>query len=239
MASINVAGDTDPVNDRRMGRAAFLTVLGLGAVGLAFGERITRGLSAPIGAVGDVIPNAVKALVPTGWRIYAVNPPWPTFHPATYRLQVMGMVARPLTLQWTDVGGLPAVDATADFHCVTGWTVGGVHWRGIRLQTLWDMAHPLPEARYVNFVSMEHPYVDTLSLEQTTMPQVMLAHTMDGAPLPREHGAPLRLVVPEMYGYKGVKWLHRIELVDRLEPGYWEQRGYDVDAWVGRSNGYF
>jgi DMSO/TMAO reductase YedYZ molybdopterin-dependent catalytic subunit len=222
-----------------MGRGAFLGVLGLGAVGLAFGERITRGLSGPIGAVGAVVPNAVKELVPTGWRIYAVNPPWPTFHPATYQLQVTGMVERPLTLQWSDVSSLPAVDETADFHCVTGWTVGGVHWRGIRLQTLWDMAHPLPEARYVNFVSLEQPYVDTLSLKQTTMPQVMLAHTMEGAPLPREHGAPLRLVIPEMYGYKGVKWLHRIELVDRLVPGYWEQRGYDVDAWVGRSNGYF
>jgi DMSO/TMAO reductase YedYZ molybdopterin-dependent catalytic subunit len=48
----------------------------------------------------------------------------------------------------------------------------------------------------------------------------------------------MRLVIPEMYGYKNVKWLTRIELVPRLQTGYWEQRGYDVDAWVGRSNGY-
>ena len=66
----------------------------------------------------------------------------------------------------------------------------------------------------------------------------MLGHSMDGQPLSRAHGAPMRLVIPEMYGYKNVKWLTRIDLVQTLNPGFWEQRGYDVDAWVGRSNGY-
>jgi hypothetical protein len=67
---------------------------------------------------------------------------------------------------------------------------------------------------------------------------LMLALDMDGAPLTRPHGSPVRVVIPEMYGYKGVKWLTRIDLVPKLEEGFWEQRGYDVDAWVGRSNGY-
>jgi DMSO/TMAO reductase YedYZ molybdopterin-dependent catalytic subunit len=75
-------------------------------------------------------------------------------------------------------------------------------------------------------------------MRQTTMPNVMLAHGMDSKPLTQAHGAPMRLVIPEMYGYKGVKWLTRIDLVPKLEEGFWEQRGYDVDAWVGRSNGY-
>ena len=97
---------------------------------------------------------------------------------------------------------------------------------------------PCPSARYANFVSLEQPYTDTLTLKQTTLPNVMLAHSMDGKPLEREHGAPMRLVIPEMYGYKGVKWLTRIELMPKLEAGYWERNGYDVDAWVGRSNGY-
>jgi DMSO/TMAO reductase YedYZ molybdopterin-dependent catalytic subunit len=61
---------------------------------------------------------------------------------------------------------------------------------------------------------------------------------MNGKPLPREHGSPVRVVIPEMYGYKNVKWVQKITLVDRTGLGYWEQRGYDVDAWVGRSNGY-
>ncbi len=66
----------------------------------------------------------------------------------------------------------------------------------------------------------------------------MLAYEMDGKPLPREHGAPVRLIIPEMYGYKNVKWLAKINLVAQAEDGYWEYLGYDRDAWVGRSNGY-
>ena len=84
----------------------------------------------------------------------------------------------------------------------------------------------------------EQPYVDSLTLEQASLQDVMLAYEMDGLPLSRAHGAPLRLVIPEMYGYKNVKWLTHIELVPKLSAGFWEQRGYDVDAWVGRSNGY-
>ena len=67
----------------------------------------------------------------------------------------------------------------------------------------------------------------------------MLAYEMDGRPLPREHGAPVRLVIPDMYGYKSVKWVNQHRVPARSAPtGYWEQHGYDVDAWLGRSNGY-
>jgi DMSO/TMAO reductase YedYZ molybdopterin-dependent catalytic subunit len=218
----------------RMGRAVFLGVVGAGVAGLFAGGRLSRAAS----PLGSAVPGAFRSLFPDGWRIYSVNPPWPEFHPASYRLEVTGAVERPLSLSWDEVMALPQTAQTTDFHCVTGWTVGGVQWQGVRLQTLWDMARPTAEARYANFVSMEHPYVDTLTFRQTTLPQVMLAHAMDGKPLSQAHGAPMRLVIPEMYGYKNVKWLTRIELVPKLRAGYWEQRGYDVDAWVGRSNGY-
>jgi DMSO/TMAO reductase YedYZ molybdopterin-dependent catalytic subunit len=222
------------MRDVRMGRGVFLGVVGAGVAGLFVGGRVSH-LASPLGAV---VPNAVRSLVPDGWRIYSVNPPWPTFDPATYRLQVTGAVEHPLSLSWDEVLALPQARQTTDFHCVTGWTVGGVHWQGVRLQDLWDRAKPTPDARYANFVSLEQPYVDSLSMQQTTMPNVMLAHAMDSQPLTQAHGAPMRLVIPEMYGYKGVKWLTRIDLVPKLEEGFWEQRGYDVDAWVGRSNGY-
>jgi len=80
--------------------------------------------------------------------------------------------------------------------------------------------------------------VYTLTLRQAELHDAMLAYEMDGKPLPREHGAPVRVVIPEMYGYKNVKWVERIVLTDHVSPGFWEQRGYDVDAWVGKSNGY-
>ena len=221
-----------------MGRAAFLSVVGLGGVGIVAGGRITRLLSGPLDAAGSVLPSQLQSIVPGGWRIYSINPPWPTFDPASYTLEIGGHVRRPLRLSWSRILALPQAEQVTDFHCVTGWTVGGVRWSGVRLSTLWDLVQPLPSARYANFVSMEEPYVDTLSLAQTRLRDVMLAHGMDGAPLSRAHGAPLRLIIPEMYGYKNVKWLGRIELVPDLRPGYWEQNGYDVDAWVGRSNGY-
>ena len=222
------------MRDIRMGRGVFLGVVGTGVAGLFVGSRLSKA-AAPLGAV---VPNALRSLVPDGWRIYSVNPPWPTFDPATYRLTIDGAVEKPLSLSWQDVMDLPQATQTTDFHCVTGWTVGNVHWAGVRLSTLWEIAKPTAEAKFANFISMEHPYVDTLSMAQTTLPQVMLAHTMGKAPLSRAHGAPMRLIIPEMYGYKNVKWLHRIELVSQLEAGFWEQRGYDVDAWVGHSNGY-
>jgi DMSO/TMAO reductase YedYZ molybdopterin-dependent catalytic subunit len=85
---------------------------------------------------------------------------------------------------------------------------------------------------------MEVPYTDYLTLKQASLRDVMLAYEMDGKPLPREHGAPVRLIIPQMYGYKNVKWLAGINLVPQEQLGYWEQLGYDQNAWVGRSNGY-
>jgi len=73
-----------------------------------------------------------------------------------------------------------------------------------------------------------------LTLEQALRPDALLAYEMDGRPLSRPHGAPARVVVPAMYGYKNVKWVQRIELVARPADGFWEKLGYDRDAWVGR-----
>jgi DMSO/TMAO reductase YedYZ molybdopterin-dependent catalytic subunit len=222
------------MRDIRMGRGVFLGVVGTGVAGLFVGGRISRA-AAPL---GSVVPDALHSLVPDGWRIYSVNPPWPTFDPATYRLTVAGAVENQLSLSWDEVMALPQSAQTTDFHCVTGWTVGNVHWGGVRLQALWDMAKPTADAKFANFISLEQPYVDTLSFKQTLLPEATLAHSMGGQPLSRAHGAPMRLIIPEMYGYKNVKWLTRIDLVPTLNAGFWEQRGYDVDAWVGRSNGY-
>ena len=139
---------------------------------------------------------------------------------------------------YRDLRELPAAEQVSTFHCVTGWTVHDVRWRGIRLQHILDLVSPRPSAHAPRFVSSEHPYEDSLTIEQALLPDVMLALDLDGSPLSRPHGAPLRLVIPEMYGYKGVKWLERIEVVAQQPTGFWENLGYDQDAWVGRSNGY-
>ena len=103
---------------------------------------------------------------------------------------------------------------------------------GVRIADVIGLAEPLESAHAVQFISAEYPYQDYLTLEQSALPDAMLADEMDGRPLTRPHGAPLRLVVPEMYGYKGVKWINEIKLTSRAELGYWEFEGYDQDAWI-------
>jgi DMSO/TMAO reductase YedYZ molybdopterin-dependent catalytic subunit len=89
----------------------------------------------------------------------------------------------------------------------------------------------------VTLASLEDPYVDGLAPDQFTLRDTLIATHMDGLPLSRAHGAPVRVVIPQMYGYKGVKWLSEIRFDATESTGYWEERGYDVDAWIGRSNG--
>jgi DMSO/TMAO reductase YedYZ molybdopterin-dependent catalytic subunit len=124
------------------------------------------------------------------------------------------------------------------FHCVTGWVVRNVHWSGVRFDHILDLVEPLPSATALRFDSLEVPYNDSLTVPQAHLPGVMLALEMDGQPLSRPHGSPARVVIPEMYGYKGVKWVSRIELVAHQPTGYWEGLGYDQNAWVGHSNGH-
>jgi DMSO/TMAO reductase YedYZ molybdopterin-dependent catalytic subunit len=210
-------------------------LVGVGLTGLIWGGTALRQVS----NASDALPGFIKSAVPIGdgWRIYSVNPPYPTFEPASWRLRIDGLVRHPLELSLADLQALPRARQVSDFHCVTGWSVPGVHWEGVRFADLLNTAEPLPAARALSFVSAEEPYVDTLTLAQAHAPDAMLADTMDGVALTREHGAPARVVMPKMYGYKGVKWVRRITVTDRVDDGYWEQRGYDRDAWVGRSNG--
>jgi DMSO/TMAO reductase YedYZ molybdopterin-dependent catalytic subunit len=220
---------------RPLGRRAFLVLVAGGLSSLAWG-----GNALDLASKSTlVVPEPLRAALPVGqgWRIYSVNPPYPRFDPATWRLRIDGLVERPQTFTYADLLALPQADQTSDFHCVTGWSVDDVRWRGVRFEDLLATAVPRPSARALAFVSAERPYVDTLTLRQALAPDAMLAHTMDDQPLTRAHGAPARVVMPRMYGYKGVKWLERIVVTDRVADGFWEQRGYDRDAWVGGSNG--
>ncbi len=224
-----------PAPAKRIGRGVFLATVAGGLSSLVWGKAVWGRVS---GAVSPVSATVAPFLPTGGWRIYTVSGSMPDFDPASWRLEVGGLVESPLSLGYEELRGLPRADQVSTFHCVTGWTVNDVHWGGVRLADVLARTNPLPEAGALELVSAEQPYVDYLTLSQARLPDVMLAYEMDGAPLARVHGAPLRLVIPEMYGYKNVKWLERINLVAHAGSGYWEQRGYDRDAWVGRSNGY-
>jgi DMSO/TMAO reductase YedYZ molybdopterin-dependent catalytic subunit len=217
-----------------IGRAAFLGTILAGIGGIA----IAPSIAGVIDNAANALPEGLGNLVPIGgWRIYSIVTPLPRFDPATYELRIHGLVDNPVTLRWNDVRKLKGAEQISTFHCVTGWTVTNVRWEGIRASTIADLVKPRAEARFVSFQSLEAPYVDQLTREQFELSDTMLARHMNGKPVSRDHGAPLRMVVPQMYGYKGVKWVSEIRYDSVETPGFWEQRGYDTDAWIGRSNG--
>jgi DMSO/TMAO reductase YedYZ molybdopterin-dependent catalytic subunit len=219
----------------RYGRRAFLVVVAGGLSSLAWATKASGVLSPVTSSFSQLIGN----LLPVGgWRIYTISGSMPVFDPSSWRLEIDGLVRRKISLDYEALMRLPRAEQVSTFHCVTGWTVHDVRWAGVRFRDLLALADPLPAATAIRFVSMEVPYTDSLTLEQARLPDVMLAYELDGKPLSRPHGAPARVVIPEMYGYKGVKWLTRMELVAEQPTGYWEGLGYDQDAWVGRSNGY-
>ena len=220
---------------RRYGRRAFLGLMAGGLSSLLWAGPAARVLAPVTSGFSQLLGN----LLPVGgWRIYTISGSMPIFDEHAWRLEITGLVRKPVQLTYAQLQALPRAHQVSNFHCVTGWSVANVRWAGVRFADLLALAEPLPAAQAIRFVSLEQPYNDSLTLDQARLGNVMLAYEMDGQPLSRPHGAPLRLVIPEMYGYKGVKWLERIEVVAEQPTGFWENLGYDQDAWVGRSNGY-
>lgn len=166
------------------------------------------------------------------FRIYNVAPRLPVFDPATWRLDVDGLVRRPIGLTWSQVIELPRDVWVRDFHCVSGWSVYNVTWEGIRLRDLLEQVGVLPGATHVKFYSFDGVYTDALTLDQALLDDTFLALLKDGKPLTQPEGAPMRLIMPRMFAYKSVKWLKRIELIDQPHLGFWERLGYQEDAWI-------
>ena len=224
-----------PEEPRPYGRRAFLGLLAGGASSLLWAGPAAAIFSPLTSQFSQLLGN----LLPIGgWRIYTISGSMPLFDEREWRLEIDGLVERPVSLTYAQLLALPRARQVTDFHCVTGWSVPKVRWAGVRFADLLSLVRPTSSAKAIRFVSMENPYQDSLTLQQALLPNVMLAYELDGKPLSRPHGSPARVVIPEMYGYKGVKWLTRMELVDHQPAGYWEDLGYDQNAWVGRSNGY-
>jgi len=156
---------------------------------------------------------------------------------ATWRLTFDGRVKTPLVLDFDDLLGLEQVDDVSDFHCVTSWSRLDVPWRGVRLATVIALAEPEDDAHYV--VCHGYDGYDTnLPLSEALKDDVLLAHTVDGAPLPPEHGGPVRVITPQLYAWKGAKWIKRLELLAEDRRGFWEQRGYSNTAHPWRNDRY-
>ena len=149
-----------------------------------------------------------------------------------WKLTVSGQVERPITWTWDDFMAQPQVRITTDIHCVTHWSRLDNTWEGVAARHLLSVVRPKPTARFLIFHSHDG-YTTNVPLERFDDDDVILAHSWEGTPLGREHGGPVRPIIPKLYLWKSAKWLKHITFIDKDSPGYWEARGYHNvgDPW--------
>ena len=155
---------------------------------------------------------------------------------ASWTLDVGGLVEHPFTLTWDEFLALPQTIDVSDFHCVTTWSRYDNTWQGVRFRTIAELAVPKDEAQHVLCTGYDFmpgtsiPYTVNLPLARALDEDVLLVHTWEGRPLPREHGGPCRVITPKLYAWKGAKWIRAIEFLAEDRKGFWEVRGYSNSA---------
>jgi DMSO/TMAO reductase YedYZ molybdopterin-dependent catalytic subunit len=196
--------------------------------------------SAPMGS-GDKNRHGMPKLPPGQYE----TEKWPVldlgYKPgisqAAWQLTIDGACEHPVTLRWEDFLALEQTRDTSDFHCVTTWSKMDVAWEGVRFSDLMALVSPHDDATHI----MCHAYDDyttNVSLVECMKPDVLLVHTANGKPLPGEHGGPVRMITPQLYAWKGAKWISRIELMTENKRGFWEERGYSDTAHPWREDRY-
>ena len=227
-----------PERGTPVGRRVLLGTIGLGALGVVAAPTLQRALEGFLGAAADKDPTGLTGLLPNGggFRYYSVASSVPHKNATNYRLTVDGLVDRPKTYTLDDLRALPQTRLVKDVQCVTGWRVPGTPFEGVRLSRLLDAAGVRSTAGAVRFSCFDGTYSESLTLDQARRSDVLVALRMQDKNIGHDHGGPVRLYVAPMYFYKSAKWLSGITVTEHVKPGYWEDRGYDVDAWVGHSN---
>jgi DMSO/TMAO reductase YedYZ molybdopterin-dependent catalytic subunit len=182
-------------------------------------------------------PEEILRRIPPGQYLTTKFPvlsygPTPRFDPAKWDFRVFGLVEQELRLSYEEFRALPQSSQVADFHCVTTWSRLDNLWEGVKVADLMKLVRLKPEARYV-IAHCDGGYTTNLPLAEFLDDDVMLAHRHDGRDLEPDHGWPLRLVVPKLYGWKSAKWLRALQFTDRDCRGFWEVRGYHnhADPW--------
>jgi DMSO/TMAO reductase YedYZ molybdopterin-dependent catalytic subunit len=157
----------------------------------------------------------------------------PTLELDAWTFAIEGLVEQPTSWTWDEIQGLPHTTYEGAIHCVTAWSKFDMRWEGVSLDALLDIAGPLPTATHV--VAYSHTgYTTNLRLDDVRHDKAWLADTVDGRPLPREHGGPARLLVPHLYFWKSAKWIAGLRVLDHDERGFWELHGYHDrgDPWL-------
>ena len=150
-----------------------------------------------------------------------------------WQLAIDGLVDNPVRWDWAAFRAQPPFRDVSDIHCVTAWSRFDNAWEGVSVRHVIATVRPRPEARFVLLHSHDD-YTTNLPLADFAGADVLLAHSWQGRPLAREHGGPVRAVVPRLYFWKSAKWLKRIEFIAADRRGFWEERGYHDhgDPWT-------
>jgi len=150
-----------------------------------------------------------------------------------WKLEVRGLVENPIHFGIDEVKKLHSGPMTADFHCVTRWSRYDITWTGVPFKIILDLVKPHDDAQFVTFHAFDG-YTTNVALEELKKKDVIIAYELEGEEIPPEHGGPIRMIIPHLYGWKSAKFLTGIEFMDHDEPGFWEVRGYSNNArpWI-------
>ncbi len=149
-----------------------------------------------------------------------------------WSLDIKGAVERPLSLGWAAFKALPQSTIGADIHCVTAWSLLDNAWEGVSARHLLEVARPKDSVKHVIFHAHDG-YRTNVTLERFKAENSLLAHTRNGEAISREHGGPVRAVIPSLYFWKSAKWVRQITFLENDVKGYWEALGYhnEGDPW--------
>jgi DMSO/TMAO reductase YedYZ molybdopterin-dependent catalytic subunit len=170
--------------------------------------------------------------LPRGWPVLHYGPV-PAWKPDSWDFRVFGVTTgEDARWTWPEFGELPRTEVRADFHCVTKFSVLDNTWTGVSTRTLLELVPPAGDVTHV-MVWAEYGYSANMTLEDFSSRDALFVTHRDGEELTREHGFPLRLVVPHLYAWKGPKWARGVEYLTADRRGFWEERGYHnrADPW--------
>lgn len=159
----------------------------------------------------------------------------PNIPDSQWTLNVRGMVESPQTYTLDQIRSWPQSDINARLTSVSGFSLRAL-WQGVTWPDFLEIAKPLPEATHATFISHGGGYETTVSLADLARPRTLLCLEVEGEPLERLYGGPLRMIVPCLWGYKSAKWLAAIEFGDHMRGGYWEDRGYTREGSIEPGN---
>ncbi|MFD6974001.1 molybdopterin-dependent oxidoreductase [Streptomyces sp. NPDC059979] len=223
-----------PAGGAPVGRRAMLGMFAAGAAGLVGAPHLQNGWEKFLATSSQADPTGLTGLLPNpgGFRYFSVVTSVPRKDATNYGLRVDGLVDRPMTYTLADLRAMPQTRLVADVVCTDGWRVKDTPFSGVKLSHLLDAAGVRGQGTAVRFTCFDGTYTESLTLEQARRSDVLVALDMQDKPVTHAHGGPVRLYVAPMYFYKSAKWLSGISVTSEVQPGYWEERGYEVDGWL-------